>query len=278
VKSKMAVFFAVVTLSVLAAAQDSKVRLFVTDEPVDFSSLIAVSHRSDSSSAAAVSGPYGSAAAASSSSEGHAAAYGKSEKGANARTVEIQADLMKTCPNVTVTNDVRRANYVLLFRRANGHRESMFAFGGLSGLALSSMMKVDGASLFESTGDMVYATKNRTVEGTIKEVCQHVPKDNLPTPIAYMSTQATAQSAPAQASIPAPTPTAVQSAPVEATAEAPASTPVVVQTTLVQPTTQSAAPVAPAHVTPAAVRAPASKSCNNVWTDKSGREICMDTQ
>jgi hypothetical protein len=61
-----------------------------------------------------------------------------------------------------------------VFRRRGGSRSSMFAFGGLTGLALSGAMKVDGASLFQADGDMVYATKQSTVEKAIKDVCAHI--------------------------------------------------------------------------------------------------------
>ncbi len=54
----------------------------------------------------------------------------------------------------------------------------MFAFGGLSGLALSAAAKVDGASLFETNGDMLFASKQNTVEKAIKDICDHVPAPN----------------------------------------------------------------------------------------------------
>ncbi len=61
----------------------------------------------------------------------------------------------------------------------------MFAFGGLAGLALSAAAKVDGASLFNADGDMVTATKQRTVEVSIREVCKFiVPVTKQPVPVA----------------------------------------------------------------------------------------------
>jgi hypothetical protein len=65
---------------------------------------------------------------------------------------------------------------VLVFRRENGKRSAMFAFGGLSGLALSALAKVDGASLFDANGDMVTATKQRTVEKSVREICGSIPQ------------------------------------------------------------------------------------------------------
>jgi hypothetical protein len=49
----------------------------------------------------------------------------------------------------------------------------MFAFGGLTGLAIAAHSKVDGASVFDTNGDMVFASKVRTVETGIKKVCAH---------------------------------------------------------------------------------------------------------
>jgi hypothetical protein len=149
-----------------ARPSDGKVRLFVTDEPKDESIFLA-SHRSGwqaSGHPGYASGSGGSAGAA----------YGYSEKGADPRTVELEADLYKSCPTIVVTNDPSRGDYVLLFRRQGGKRSQMFIFGGLTGLALSAHSKVDGASVFDKSGDMVYATRERTVGKAIKEVCGHL--------------------------------------------------------------------------------------------------------
>jgi hypothetical protein len=124
-----------------------KPRIFVTDEPLHEGNFVA----------------HGRAAAA------HV------ESGPNARVVEIQSDLVKVCPKVTVTNRPDMADFTLLFRREGGKRSAMFAFGGLAGLALSAASKVDGASLFSSNGDLVTATKQRTVEKSIIEICAAIP-------------------------------------------------------------------------------------------------------
>jgi len=145
---------------------DGRIRLFVTDEPKDESIFLAA-HRSGwqvSGHNGNVSGSGGSAGAA----------YGYSDKGPDPRTVELEADLYKSCPSIVVTNDPSRGDYVLLFRRQGGKRSQMFIFGGLTGLALSAHSKVDGASVFDKNGDMVYATRERTVGKAIKEVCGHL--------------------------------------------------------------------------------------------------------
>ena len=86
---------------------------------------------------------------------------------------------------------------VLVFRRRGGSRSAMFAFGGLAGLALAGTMKVDGASLFQADGDMIYATKQNTLEKAVRDVCAHIP----PT----MTTPALVPAS-AQAPIPPPPP------------------------------------------------------------------------
>lgn len=135
---------------------DGKVRLYVTDHPI-FESNTVFKASGDRH--------YGSAAAAS-----------HTQAGDDPRTVEIQADMLKVCPAfVLASNNQDRADFVLVFRRRGGSRSSMFAFGGLAGLALSSGMKVDGASLFKNDGDMVYATKQNTVEKSVADICAHIP-------------------------------------------------------------------------------------------------------
>jgi len=146
---------------------DGKIRLYVTDEPKDESIFLA-SHRSGWQANGNSSGDVH----ASGGSSG--AAVGYSQKGADPRTVEIEADLYEKCPSIIVTDDPPRADYVLLFRREGGKRTTMFAMGGLTGLAISAHSKVDGASVFDTSGDMVFATRARTVGSAIKEVCPHL--------------------------------------------------------------------------------------------------------
>jgi hypothetical protein len=70
----------------------------------------------------------------------------------------------------------------------------------LAGLAMSSAMKVDGASVFNADGDLLTATRQRTVQKTIKEVCKSFP--------AMVTRQAQQQATPAPV-VPASTPAAV---------------------------------------------------------------------
>jgi len=131
----------------LPAVGQDKPRIYVTDEPLHESNGV-------------VNGRAGVA---------------HEEHGPNARVIEIQAHLTKICPKVTVTNRPDTADFTLLFRREGGKRSAMFAFGGLAGLALSAASKVDGASLFTASGDLVTATKQRTVENAIREICASIP-------------------------------------------------------------------------------------------------------
>jgi hypothetical protein len=166
--------------------KDGKIRLYVTDEPKDESIFLAA-HRSgwhvDGQSSGEISGSFvNGTGSVSGSSSGYVhgsggsagAAYGYSEKGADPRTVEVEADIYQACPSIVVTNDPARGDYALLFRRQGGKRSQMFIFGGLTGLALSAGAKVDGASVFDRNGDLVFATRQRTVEKAIKEVCGHL--------------------------------------------------------------------------------------------------------
>jgi hypothetical protein len=157
---------------------DGKVRVYVTDHPMFESN--------------------GIARASGDRHGGSAAAVSHTQAGDDPRVVEIEADIMKVCPSyILASNNQDRSDYILVFRRRGGARSSMFAFGGLTGLALAGGMKVDGASLFQPDGDMVFATKQNTVEKSIKETCAHIPP-----PAAAPTTTA----APALAAIPPPPP------------------------------------------------------------------------
>jgi len=171
---------------------DGKVRIYVTDHPIFESNGIAK----------AAGDRHGASAAAAT----------HTQAGDDPRTVEVQADILKVCPPfIIASNNQDRADYVLVFRRRGGERSAFFAFGGLTGLALSAAAKVDGASLFQNDGDMVYATKENTVEKAIRDVCAHVP------PVAPPPVPATASAAPT------PPPTAFP--PISPPAPAPAAPP-----------------------------------------------------
>jgi hypothetical protein len=137
-------------------SEDGKVRVYVTDHPIFESN--------------------GIARAGGNRDGWGAAAAGHTQSGDDPRTVEVEADLMKVCPSyVIASNNPDRSDYVMIMRRRGGERSGFFAFGGLTGLALSAVAKIDSASLFQNDGDMVFATKQNTVEKAIKDLCAHVP-------------------------------------------------------------------------------------------------------
>lgn len=152
---------------------DGKVRVYVTDHPMDeVTSIIR------GSSASAVRVNRDSARAGSVSSVG---GVSHAQVGDDPRTVEIQADIEKVCPAyVLVSDNPARADYILIFRREGGKRSSFFAFGGLTGLAISAASKVDGSSLFQPNGDMIFATREKTVQTAIRVSCLHIPPPELP--------------------------------------------------------------------------------------------------
>jgi len=156
---------------------DGKMRIYVTDHPInEFTSIVRGSGNSSSSASASASGVH-----ARSDSESSVGGVAHAQVGDDPRTVEIQADVVKLCPaSIMVSNNPDRADYILVFRRRGGARSSMFALGGLTGLAISAGAKVDGASLFQPNGDMIYATKENTVEKSIKDICDHIPPSSPP--------------------------------------------------------------------------------------------------
>jgi hypothetical protein len=168
---------------------DGKIRVYVTDHPY-FEST-------------------GIAKASGDRHGGSAAGVAHTQAGDDPRTVEVQADIIKVCPaNIIASNNPQRADYILIFRRRGGSRSSMFAFGGLTGLAIGAGMKVDGASLFENNGDMVYATKQSTVEKSIKDICDHIPAQPATPPPVPAPTPAVAPATAASATTPIPPPPA----------------------------------------------------------------------
>jgi hypothetical protein len=163
---------------------DGKIRIYVTDHPIfESNGMLRASGDRHGGSAAGVS---------------------HTQAGDDPRTVEVQADILKVCPAfVMASKNPDRADYVLVFRRRGGTRSSMFAFGGLYGLAFSAAMKVDGASLFENNGDMVYATKQTTVEKSIRDICDHIPAPST-TPMPAPDTAPKYESLPLPPSPPPP--------------------------------------------------------------------------
>ena len=143
--------------------RDGKVRLYVTDDPLFETTAF---HHSSS-------GAYANAYNAGGASQSGGFEQNPNGK-ADPRTVELQADLMKSCPQFTITSNFQNADYVLWFRRNDHHRTKMLLLLGVTGALISAAQKVDGASVFTANGDMVYATRESTVGSTVKDVCKHI--------------------------------------------------------------------------------------------------------
>lgn len=153
-------------------SNDGKIRLYVTDRPI--TEVISMIRAGSEGSATASGSPYRYSASAQESSYA-AGIQNDNRGGADPRTLEVSGDIPESChiQNLVVTNNPIMADYVLDFRRQGGKRSTFFIFGGLTGLALSSNMKVDHAALYASNGDMIHAAKARTVGGAVKEICAH---------------------------------------------------------------------------------------------------------
>lgn len=167
---------------------DGKRRLFISDEPIDESFFIArnSSHASaQGQTNGSLNGSWNSAGGSVNGSmngsyQGQAnssgMAYGSSVRGSNPRTIELDAEVFNRCGgNVVVTSDIQEADYILVFRRQDNKRASMFALGGLPGLALGATSKINGAALFAAnSGDLVFASESRSVKAAIVQVCGRV--------------------------------------------------------------------------------------------------------
>jgi len=96
------------------------------------------------------------------------------------KTVLVQADLERACPaNVIAADNPDKADFVLVFQRRDGETGSFFAISNLKSLALSAGAKVDGASLFQPDGDLVYSTRQLTFEKAIRDLCAHIPSSSI---------------------------------------------------------------------------------------------------
>jgi hypothetical protein len=155
---------------------DGKIRVYVTDRPI--TEVISIIQGGSYGTASASGYAQGNRAAYSASAQQSSYVGGSTEDnrgGADPRTLEVSSDILEKChvPNLVVTNDPDMADYIMDFRRQGGTRSEFFALGGLTGLAISSGIKVDFAALYAVNGDLIFASKSRTVGGAVNEVCSH---------------------------------------------------------------------------------------------------------
>jgi len=166
---KKAILLVVLALAaVLPVYSQDKVRVLITDDPI-------FEHTGIAKSSEGFSGG-GNRNGWSVQGGGSSAAVSHTQAGADPRTTEIQAEIFKSCPTVVVTNNPRAADYVLVLRREGGKRSSMFAFGGIYGLAISAAMKVNKVAVFNHSGDMVFAGKATSVGSAARDACSHMVK------------------------------------------------------------------------------------------------------
>ena len=156
---------------------DGKIRVYVTDRPI--TEVISMIQGGSYGNAHASGYANGSQASYSASAyqASHVGGITNDQRGgADPRTLEVSGDLSQECriPNLVVTSNPGVADYILDFRRRGGARSTWFAFGGLSGLAMSAAVKVDHAGLYRPNGDLVIAARARTVGGAVKELCPHI--------------------------------------------------------------------------------------------------------
>ena len=175
---------------------DGKIRLYVTDRPI--TEVISMIHGGSYGTANASGYAQGNRAAYSASAQQGSYVGGSTKDnrgGADPRTLEVSADILEKChvPNLVVTNDPDMADYIMDFRRQGGTRSEFFALGGLTGLAIASGIKVDHAALYAINGDLIFASKARTVGGAVSEACAHFATKtaNSPTPSGVVSPVAT---------------------------------------------------------------------------------------
>lgn len=140
---------------------DGKLRVYVTDHPVQQANELGT-----------IAGEQSAAAVAE-------AAHAPTTDASGA--VEVVNDLQKECPeNVIPSDNPDRADFVLVFERHGVDHNSLLALHGLTNLALSAGAKVDGATLFQNDGDLVYSTKQISVQKAIRDLCGHIPFSSPP--------------------------------------------------------------------------------------------------
>lgn len=161
----------------VAAANDGKLRVYVSDSPItEVISMIQGGSYGTAHASGYANG--GSASYSASAQQGsHVGGITNDQRGgADPRTLEVSGDIGTEChvSNLVVTSNPDAADYILDFRRRGGTRSTWFAFGGLSGLAMSAAVKVDHAGLYKPNGDLIVAAKARTVGGAVKEICPYI--------------------------------------------------------------------------------------------------------
>jgi len=133
-------FIIALALPFAFAAEMDKTRVFITD--------------SDSWE---VGGGFGAGA-----SGGTGAGAGRLSGGARPQTVEVIKNFRDKCPQLTVTMDKTKFQYVILFDREGGKE------------IISRDNKI---AVFKSDGDLLYSGSTRILGNAINDACRAIQKD-----------------------------------------------------------------------------------------------------
>lgn len=99
-------------------------------------------------------------------------ASGHFSGGARPQTVEVIKTFGQRCPNVTVTMDKNKADYIVLFDRDGG-----------KGYA----RRRDKIAVFRKNGDVLYSGSTRSVGSAVQDSCSAIEKDGAKATVAATS-------------------------------------------------------------------------------------------
>lgn len=127
-------------LPLMFAAEIEKTRVFITD-----------------SESWEVGGGFGGGA-----SGGTGGIGGRMSGGARPQTVEVIKNFRDKCPQLTVTMDKTKAQYVILFDREGGKE---------------LILRDNKIAVFKSDGDLLYSGSTRILGNAINDACKAIQKD-----------------------------------------------------------------------------------------------------
>ncbi len=96
-----------------------------------------------------------------STGKGTGSAHGSSSGGARGQTVEIMKTFAERCPEVTITSDKAKAEYIVLFDHEGG-----------KGYA----MKDNKIAVFKTDGDLLFSHSTRSLGNAVKDACTAILK------------------------------------------------------------------------------------------------------
>ena len=160
--------FAVLVLVPYGAAQNTKPRVFIASNHAwsSTASVTAVSHTAGNTSANGNVDSFGDVSIKGREDSTTVEAASEHSNGVEySTTPKLAAELMKTCPEVAVTSDIRNANYIVEF---GGSRVGEVA-------PLYGILRHNASvAVFRPNGDAVLAKSDRTLEGAMQDVCKGI--------------------------------------------------------------------------------------------------------